>query len=116
GGSDEIVREALIRVLGVDWKVEAIVDPSAAPAGAPARDPGPARSTPPVAGRSGLPAGGAGAPAGSPPAEPAPRGRPAGDHGVPSVDDEDADDTGLSHQDLLARELGARVIGEYDNG
>ena len=41
GGSDEIVREALIQVLGVDWKVEAIVDPSASPSPAarPARDP-----------------------------------------------------------------------------
>ena len=33
GGSDEIVREALIQVLGVDWKVDAIVDPSTAPTG-----------------------------------------------------------------------------------
>ena len=33
-GSDEIVREALIEVLGVDWRVEAIVDPSAVPAAA----------------------------------------------------------------------------------
>ena len=35
GGSDEIVREALVRVLGVDWKVDAIVDPSTAPTPAP---------------------------------------------------------------------------------
>jgi hypothetical protein len=33
----------------------------------------------------------------------------------PSPDDPDADDGEVSHQDLLARELGARVIGEYDN-
>jgi hypothetical protein len=33
---------------------------------------------------------------------------------VPSVDDDDADDGALTHQDLLARELGAKVIGEYD--
>ena len=33
----------------------------------------------------------------------------------PSPDDPDADDGEVSHQDLLARELGARVIGEYEN-
>jgi hypothetical protein len=33
---------------------------------------------------------------------------------APSADDPDADETGLSSQDLLARELGAKVIGEYD--
>jgi hypothetical protein len=32
----------------------------------------------------------------------------------PSDDDEDADESGLSHHDLLQRELGAKVIGEYD--
>jgi hypothetical protein len=33
----------------------------------------------------------------------------------PSPDDRDADDGEVSHEDLLARELGARVIGEYEN-
>ncbi|MGH8892275.1 MAG: hypothetical protein ACRDWY_03045, partial [Actinomycetes bacterium] len=33
---------------------------------------------------------------------------------TPSSYDDDADDTGVTHQDLLARELGAKVIGEYD--
>ncbi len=100
GGSDEIVREALVRVLGVDWKVDAIVDPSATPA--------------PVA-------------AAAPTAAPAPSGRAAAQAAVaaeeaagprvedtPSVDDEDADDRDMTHHDLLARELGAKVIGEYD--
>ena len=42
--------------------------------------------------------------------------RPAepGHEDTPSADDPDADETGLTHQDLLARELGAKVIGEYD--
>ncbi len=31
GGSEEILRQAAIEVIGVDWKVEAIVDPSADP-------------------------------------------------------------------------------------
>jgi DNA polymerase-3 subunit gamma/tau len=117
GGSDEIVREALIQVLGVDWKVDAIVDPTTDPAAA-------------VSGGVRTPAVGAAAPAQAQGATAAPSGRaaamaavaeesaqaagqgPAED--VPSADDEDADDTGLTSQDLLARELGAKVIGEYD--
>jgi DNA polymerase-3 subunit gamma/tau len=124
GGSDEIVREALIQVLGVDWKVEAIVDPSASPSAAapaaPAR-PAPARSDAP-AGRT------SSAPGGEPPAtsaraegaqRAAAQGETAGAGAAadaePSPDDPDADDAEVSHQDLLARELGARVIGEYEN-
>jgi DNA polymerase-3 subunit gamma/tau len=102
GGSDEIVREALVRVLGVDWKVDAIVDPSTAPTPAPAR---------PQAALS-APSGRAAAEA----AVAAQAAEPTGPEAevVPSVDDDDADDSALTHQDLLARELGAKVIGEYD--
>jgi DNA polymerase III subunit gamma/tau len=148
GGSDEIVREALIQVLGVDWKVEAIVDPSVSPSpstsarSAPVRpgaSPGGAANAPGVpgagaeAGTEGGTEGGeeadtpAGAAAQAPVAE---SGRAAGvqraaaetsasaagsTDGEPSPDDPDADDGEVTHQDLLARELGARVIGEYDN-
>ena len=116
-GGDQIVHEALIKVLGVDWKVEAIVDPSTSPA--------PARSAPQVAShRPGT--------AATPPLRPAATsgadrmslatGSAVGDTSLdhsasddaPSIDDADADQTGLSHQDLLQRELGAKVIGEYD--
>jgi DNA polymerase-3 subunit gamma/tau len=125
GGSDEIVREALIQVLGVDWKVEAIVDPSVTPSAAASPTGRPAPNRP-------------GAPAitSSPTDEPAPSSdrttsaraegvqRAAAESGAasqpsadaePSPDDLDADDGEVSHQDLLARELGARVIGEYEN-
>jgi len=103
GGSDEIVREALVRVLGVDWKVDAIVDPSTAPSPAPSR---------PQAALS--------APSGRAAAEAAVAAQAAAEPGTPeaevapSVDDDDADDSAETHQDLLARELGAKVIGEYD--
>jgi DNA polymerase III subunit gamma/tau len=106
GRSDhqDFVREALIQVLGVDWKVDAIVDPSTAPAEEPAAaPPAPARPTAP-SGRAAAEAAVA--------AEAAPTGVPDVES-APSADDEDADDA-LSHQDLLARELGAKVIGEYD--
>ncbi|WP_426242942.1 DNA polymerase III subunit gamma and tau [Nocardioides sp. LHG3406-4] len=36
GGCDEILRQAAIDVVGADWKIDAIVDPSAQPAPAPA--------------------------------------------------------------------------------
>ncbi len=116
-GGDQIVHEALIKVLGVDWKVEAIVDPSTSPA--------PARSAPQIpAHRPGTavpPSPRAAAPTAadqmSPLSEPS-VGSTSVDHvsldEAPSVDDADADETGLSHQDLLQRELGAKVIGEYD--
>jgi DNA polymerase-3 subunit gamma/tau len=124
GGSDEIVREALIQVLGVDWKVDAIVDPSTDPSAAASPDRSGADRGP------GAPAGSpAAAPAGST-AVPAASGRAAAMAAVaeesaaakeptegddrPSADDPDADETGLTHHDLLARELGAKVIGEYD--
>ena len=35
GGSDEILRQALIDMVGADWKVEAIIDPSAEPGATP---------------------------------------------------------------------------------
>jgi DNA polymerase-3 subunit gamma/tau len=148
GGSDEIVREALIQVLGVDWKVEAIVDPSVSPSPATSARSAPVRPGAPPGGPANAPAGpGAGAEAGTeggieageeadapagPAAQPpvAESGRAAGvqraaaeisasaagsTDGEPSPDDPDADDGEVTHQDLLARELGARVIGEYDN-
>jgi DNA polymerase-3 subunit gamma/tau len=103
GRSDhqDYVREALIQVLGVDWKVEAIVDPSAATSGVLGR-PDPDDS----AGRH--------EPAARPSQRPA-EGT-ATDDSAPSADDPDAEDAGLTSHDLLARELGAKVIGEYDNG
>jgi DNA polymerase-3 subunit gamma/tau len=97
-GSDEIVREALIQVLGVDWKVDTIVDPTTK-----AADPAAAASSrPPASQRTA--AATAGTPAGQ------------GEDDRPSADDADADENGMTSHDLLARELGAKVIGEYDAG
>jgi DNA polymerase-3 subunit gamma/tau len=100
----DYVREALIQVLGVDWKVDAIVDPSSTPTAAPAA-PAPTLE-------SSVPSGRAAAEAAVAAAGAAP-GIAAVDE-APSADDEDADDSTLTHEDLLARELGAKVIGEYD--
>ena len=92
-------------MLGVDWKVDAIVDPSVH-----AHERRPLPPAPPWRARC---------PPGGRPPRPRwlprrrPRTSPAADE-APSADDEDADDGALTHEDLLARELGAKVIGEYD--
>lgn len=144
-GSDEILRRALIDVFGADWKIEALVDPAADPSRSPGpgdpgdRGPGPFRGgaparTPPAGPRS--PAGAA-RPAPAPAAQPgpapdlaaddpeppgsagvapAPRAVPvAPEEDVPSEDDPDADELGLSAHELLMRELGATIIEEYEN-
>ncbi len=140
-GSDDIVRQALIDVLGVDWTVEAIVDPSAPPAGVPARPDRPAAAAP----RSAAARGGPGTtgtpvtpatqpeptqPDGTGPEGPQPEGTPAassrpervaaGAPGpVPPEDDEASEDDPdldqeVSSLELLQRNLGAKVIREFD--
>jgi len=102
----DYVREALIQVLGVDWKVDAIVDPSGAPDPPPVETGANRPSQRPASTRGPAPdtaSAGATSAASSEPAA-----------GEPSADDPDADDVAVTHQDLLARELGAKVIGEYD--
>jgi DNA polymerase-3 subunit gamma/tau len=132
GGSDEILRAAARELVGADWRVEAIVDPSADPDahGAPrVRQP----AVPPerAAGR-GREQAAAEHPAQQPTQQPAqqpapqaeqPAQRPARTEPAvrtPTVDpdahadrdDPDADEHGLDSQALLERELGATVIEE----
>ncbi|HET7357758.1 MAG TPA: DNA polymerase III subunit gamma and tau [Nocardioidaceae bacterium] len=134
GGSDEILRQAAIDVVGQDWRIEAIVDPSAQPGTEPqTRTTRPAVR--PEAEEGHQPA--APAPDPTPPAAPVPKTDPAAvatargairetraagsapDRRAPADsdqhvdrDDPDADDAGLDGAQLLARELGARVIEE----
>jgi DNA polymerase III subunit gamma/tau len=108
GGSEDVLREAMVVVMGADFAVETMVDPSAASAGAP--------RTPPAAEQS---------PA---PARPAPdssrtratngaRDVGTGDpDAVASRDDSDLEEDAESHTELLARHLGAEVIAEEDHG
>lgn len=102
----DFVREALIQVLGVDWKIDAIVVPGTADVAPSAAQ---APSTPAAPVSSGRAAAEAAVAAEAVEAS----GRPQVED-TPSADDPDADDGDLSHHDLLARELGAKVIGEYD--
>jgi DNA polymerase III subunit gamma/tau len=124
----EYVRQAMIDVLGVDWRVEAIVQAQGSEQ--QPRAPGPQRPapSPPDPPESDTP----------PQVEPRIKASPetmqhargairptrnggeredtasegAGSDEDAHPDDPDADEAGLSHDELLARELGARVIEE----
>ncbi len=139
GGSDEILRQALIDMIGADWKVEAIIDPSAQPGATPppvtkpavqprraaAPDPTPAApDAPPDWAASGEPPqrrpacrrwwprhARASRPHAAGPSRSRPR--PADDPDADADrDDADADESGLRGAELLQRELGATVIEE----
>jgi DNA polymerase III subunit gamma/tau len=135
-GSDEILRQAAIDVIGQDWRVEAIVDPSAQPGADPANEPRtvrPAVAPQPDQEPSSPPSPEAPPTSQQPPraavdpdaiatargAIQATRAPGAAQRNEPTVsdedvspDDQDADDGGLAGAELLERELGARVIEE----
>ena len=134
GGSEEILRQAAIDVIGADWRVEAIVDVSADPSAGtaprvtkPAVEPAEA-ATPHAAPEPGPPAAPA-APPTPPPAAPEaiatarsniaptrtgdqPAKRTDDRDADAHPDDPDADDNGIDGAELLQRELGATVIDE----
>jgi DNA polymerase-3 subunit gamma/tau len=134
GGSGEILRQAAIDVIGADWRVDAIVDPSADPGAGTAPvvtksatatdpEPAPASSSPPAwvdsdetETETQRPAPEAIASArsniaptrsGDAPAK-APDTRDADAH----PDDPDVEDNDVDSTELLARELGATVVEE----
>ncbi|MGC5241547.1 DNA polymerase III subunit gamma and tau [Streptomyces albogriseolus] len=139
-GSEDVLRQALTEQFNVQWKIEAVVDPSGG--GGPAAS-GPAGG--PSGGRSGgsgygAPGGGgpgdtrrppspqasAPAPPSPVPSAPAPAAssRPAApeppapvspEDDIPEDDDPDLDESALSGQELLVRELGATVVEEFTN-
>ena len=140
GGSEEILRQAALDVIGADWKVEAIVDPSADPGAgttpvvtqsstdtlaAPPAAPGPEPSAPP-----------AWVDDAAPPVAPRPAAEtiasarsniaPTRTGEMPSrapdtrdaeahPDDPDVEDSGVDGAELLVRELGATVIDEISH-
>ncbi|MBW9207475.1 DNA polymerase III subunit gamma and tau [Mumia sp. zg.B17] len=141
-GSDAILVQALVDVLGGTWRVEAIVDPSAGGGAAPARagstPRGPDESAAPPTGSTGSAPQAAAAPAmpepsPAPPTAPPPRERASADAIAAAraslrddsarpeaydpdlhakVDDPAMENDGLSHEELLSRTLGAQVISE----
>ncbi|MFI8399312.1 DNA polymerase III subunit gamma and tau [Streptomyces sp. NPDC085463] len=134
-GSEDVLKQALAEQFNVNWKIEAIIDPSggAAPppaaanfggrpvAPAPASPPAPAPSfqqaaPPPPVREAPAPAQPAPAKAPSAPAYTPPAPQPvAPEDDVPEEDDPDLVDSALSGHDLIVRELGATVVEEYTN-
>ncbi|URM90762.1 DNA polymerase III subunit gamma and tau [Streptomyces sp. MRC013] len=144
-GSEEVLRQALAEQFHVDWKIEAIVDPSGgagpvpSPQGGhggplrPAAPPAPQAPPPPQAAprpaqpapagpaphrppRTGPgPAGPGSGPAGHAAPPPAPPQPVAPEDDVPEEDDPDLVDSALSGHELIVRELGATVVEEYTN-
>ncbi len=124
GGSEDVLREALVVVLGADFKIEAMVEPGNASAASP-RTPPPAPPEP------------------APVSEPVPAVEPEDqrvreqarqsirptrdDRGAAAAtgpderdeavsrDDDVLDDAGESHRDLLTRHLGAEIIAEEES-
>ncbi|MFJ3093637.1 DNA polymerase III subunit gamma and tau [Streptomyces hydrogenans] len=138
-GSEDVLKAALAEQFNVQWKVEAIIDPSGgsapppgvgnfsggggfgggggvrppappAPAPAPAPVPAPAPAqAPPVAQA-------APAPVPAPEQQRPPRPQPvAPEDDVPEEDDPDLVESALSGHELIVRELGATVVEEYTN-
>ncbi|WP_432092161.1 DNA polymerase III subunit gamma and tau [Streptomyces sp. bgisy100] len=142
GGSEDVLRQALSESLGLQWRVEAIVDPSGGGGSQGGGSAGPGQGPGPGFGGGGAPRPAAPAPApqqpvrpaapapevAPPPAAPEPRPRPeAGAYGaperppvsleddLPEADDPDLDESALSGHDLIVRELGATVVEEFSH-
>ncbi|WP_445258553.1 DNA polymerase III subunit gamma and tau [Nocardioides aurantiacus] len=134
GGSEEILRQAAIDMVGADWKIETVVDSATDPGAqtamrvtrpaVPDAPEPPTGPEPPDPGSSGAPPAPAARPAASEAArarisatrgpgaaeeETGPRNDPDGDA---HRDDPSAADNGIDTTELLARELGATVIEE----
>ncbi|MEU8029164.1 DNA polymerase III subunit gamma and tau, partial [Streptomyces sp. NPDC049099] len=138
-GSEDVLRAALAEQFHVQWKIEAVVDPSGggsapqsagglgggggyggasagsggygAPASArPAPQPAPQPSAPARSGPAAVPA----APAPRPTAAPEPPPVSLEDD-IPEDDDPDLDESALSGHELIVKELGATVVEEFSN-
>ena len=109
GGSEDVLREAMVVVMGADFAVETMVDPGAAAStGAPRTPPAdeqPHDPTRPKPDSSRTRA--ANGVRMDPPEDP---------DAVASRDDSDLEEDAESHAELLARHLGAEIIAEEDHG
>ncbi|MER7923871.1 DNA polymerase III subunit gamma and tau [Streptomyces sp. NPDC096057] len=143
-GSEDVLKQALAEQFNVQWKIEAVVDPSGGGTPPPQQS-GPYGGGGTAGGYGGAPAGGYGTPA---PAAPAPRPTSAqstppptpnppsaqspapaqpptpqapaprmvsAEDDTPEDDDPDLDESALSGHELIVRELGATVMEEFTN-
>lgn len=122
-GSAEYVQKALQQVIGVQWRIDAIVDPSADPRAASNPAPASPQAAAPTPPAQAAPAAGgdAGRGVGAPESvrqamrEPASM-TPPEDPDASAHPDDPVVDQGTDPEQLLSRELGARVIDEIDHG
>ncbi|MFC9319153.1 DNA polymerase III subunit gamma and tau, partial [Streptomyces nigra] len=140
-GSEDVLRQALAEQFHVQWKIEAIVDPSGggsappAPGGSPGFGGGGGAPAPGGHGGYGTQGGQGGtaaprpapAPSAAPTApsapSPAPTPRPSApeppsvslEDDIPEDDDPDLNESALSGRELIVRELGATVVEEITN-
>ncbi|MEV8088713.1 DNA polymerase III subunit gamma and tau [Streptomyces nigra] len=140
-GSEDVLRQALAEQFHVQWKIEAIVDPSGggsappAPGGSPGFGGGGGAPAPGghggYGGQSGQGGSAAPRPAPAPSAapaapsapSPAPAPRPSApeppsvslEDDIPEDDDPDLNESALSGRELIVRELGATVVEEITN-
>ncbi|WP_189314697.1 DNA polymerase III subunit gamma and tau [Streptomyces brasiliensis] len=133
-GSEDVLRQALAEQFNVQWKIEAIVDPSGGSAPAPAGGsstyagggnsytaPSPTPVQRPAAPQPTAPAPAAPpAPPTAAPQAPRPAAAPepppvAPEDDIPEDDDPDLDESALSGHELIVKELGATVVEEFTN-
>ncbi|MFG2560947.1 DNA polymerase III subunit gamma and tau [Streptomyces sp. NPDC048496] len=135
-GSEDVLKQALAEQFNMQWKVEAIVDPSGgagqppqtgggrpSAAAAPQRPAAPApqqhESRPAPAPAPHQQPGAGPAPAAAPAPQPYQAPEPprsvAPEDDTPEADDPDLVDSALSGHDLIVRELGATVVEEFTN-
>jgi DNA polymerase III subunit gamma/tau len=109
GGSEDVLRDAMVEVMGADFAIETMVDPSAAASAGAPRTPQaaePSSAAPrPVPGPS------------SPHATNGARNEATEDPDeLASRDDTNLEEDAASQTELLARHLGAEIIAEEDHG
>ncbi|MFI2206909.1 DNA polymerase III subunit gamma and tau [Streptomyces sp. NPDC020192] len=130
-GSEDVLRAALAEQFNVQWKIEAVVDPSggsqgfggaSAGGGGGYGAPAAPRPAAPQSAAPQAPTPTPAAPATSAAPTPAPRPTPAPEpppvapeDDIPEDDDPDLDESALSGHELIVRELGATVVEEFSN-
>ncbi|MDN0199485.1 DNA polymerase III subunit gamma and tau [Streptomyces sp. S.PNR 29] len=139
-GSEDVLRQALGEQFNVQWKIEAIVDPSGGSSpqsttgfpgggggyggsgtggygggGTSAPRPATPQSAAPAAPAQPAAAPAAPAPATTPAPRPSAPEPSSIEDDIPADDDPDLDESALSGQELIVRELGATVVDEFMN-
>jgi DNA polymerase III subunit gamma/tau len=109
GGNEDVLREAIVVVMGADFAIETMVDPNAT------SPPGASR-TPQAVRQSAAPSASALDASATRSKNGAPNTIAEDPDAAASRDDSDLEENAESHTELLARHLGAEIIAEEDHG